>query len=91
MLYIGDNFWFQKMGNQLTGIAPSQILPVEHYLQDISEYEYDVSLGSTRFFKVQAFWPFTYYVILLNTNKPPSLAKYHKMPLPFKYLPKKNP
>lgn len=41
------------MGNQLTGIAPSQILPVEQYLTDIAnEYEYECSLGSTRFFKV---------------------------------------
>ncbi len=40
------------MGNQLTGIAPSQILPVEHYLTDVSDYEFDTSLGSTRFFKV---------------------------------------
>ncbi|KAL8601719.1 hypothetical protein ACOMHN_033895 [Nucella lapillus] len=40
------------MGNQLTGVAPSQILPVEHYLSDNTEYEYESSLGSTRFFKV---------------------------------------
>ncbi|XP_055958193.1 phosphoinositide 3-kinase regulatory subunit 4 [Patella vulgata] len=40
------------MGNQLTGIAPSQILPVEQYLADIGDYEYQTSLGSTRFFKV---------------------------------------
>ncbi|XP_052760753.1 phosphoinositide 3-kinase regulatory subunit 4-like [Mya arenaria] len=40
------------MGNQLTGIAPSQILPVEHYLTDTPEAEFDISLGSTRFFKV---------------------------------------
>ncbi|XP_076085974.1 phosphoinositide 3-kinase regulatory subunit 4-like isoform X1 [Mytilus galloprovincialis] len=41
------------MGNQLTGIAPSQILPVEQYLTDVSsEYEFECSLGSTRFFKV---------------------------------------
>lgn len=40
------------MGNQLTGVAPSQILPVEHYLADNIEYEYESSLGSTRFFKV---------------------------------------
>ncbi|KAL4221189.1 phosphoinositide-3-kinase [Mactra antiquata] len=40
------------MGNQLTGIAPSQILPVEQYLTDLPEYEFDCSLGSTRFFKV---------------------------------------
>ncbi|PVD36888.1 hypothetical protein C0Q70_03878 [Pomacea canaliculata] len=39
------------MGNQLTGVAPSQILPVEHYLADNTEYEYESSLGSTRFFK----------------------------------------
>ena len=29
------------MGNQLTGIAPSQILPVDHYLTDLPDYEYD--------------------------------------------------
>jgi len=30
------------MGNQLTGIAPSQILPVEQYLTDVSsEYEFE--------------------------------------------------
>lgn len=40
------------MGNQLTGIAPSQILPVEQYLSDIPDYEFEISLGSTRFFKV---------------------------------------
>ncbi|KAL5015431.1 hypothetical protein ScPMuIL_009701 [Solemya velum] len=40
------------MGNQLTGIAPSQILPVEQYLTDVPDYEYDSSLGSTRFLKV---------------------------------------
>ncbi|XP_058797917.1 phosphoinositide 3-kinase regulatory subunit 4 isoform X2 [Phymastichus coffea] len=40
------------MGNQLVGIAPSQIFPVEHYLTDHSEYKFDASLGSTRFFKV---------------------------------------
>lgn len=30
------------MGNQLTGIAPSQILPVEHYLTDVPDYEFDL-------------------------------------------------
>uniref|UniRef100_A0A8C4N7G5 non-specific serine/threonine protein kinase n=1 Tax=Eptatretus burgeri TaxID=7764 RepID=A0A8C4N7G5_EPTBU len=40
------------MGNQLAGIAPSQILSVESYFSDITEYVYDKSLGSTRFFKV---------------------------------------
>lgn len=40
------------MGNQLAGIAPSQILSVDSYFNDIPEYEYDRSLGSTRFFKV---------------------------------------
>ena len=40
------------MGNQLTGIVPSQILPVEHYLQEVKNFEYEASLGSTRFFKV---------------------------------------
>lgn len=41
-----------KMGNQLVGIAPSQIFPVEHYLTDHSDLLFDISLGSTRFFKV---------------------------------------
>ncbi|XP_011497042.1 PREDICTED: phosphoinositide 3-kinase regulatory subunit 4 [Ceratosolen solmsi marchali] len=40
------------MGNQLVGIAPSQIFPVEHYLTDHSDLRFDISLGSTRFFKV---------------------------------------
>ncbi|XP_031568622.1 phosphoinositide 3-kinase regulatory subunit 4-like [Actinia tenebrosa] len=40
------------MGNQLTGIAPSQILSVDHYFSDLADYEFDGSLGSTRFFKV---------------------------------------
>ncbi|XP_014273976.1 phosphoinositide 3-kinase regulatory subunit 4 [Halyomorpha halys] len=40
------------MGNQLVGIAPSQILPVEHYLNEHPDLIFDVSLGSTRFFKV---------------------------------------
>ncbi|XP_035209822.1 phosphoinositide 3-kinase regulatory subunit 4-like, partial [Stegodyphus dumicola] len=40
------------MGNQLTGIVPSQIFPVEYYLADLSDYTFDLNLGSTRFFKV---------------------------------------
>ncbi|GAB6018579.1 General transcription factor II-I repeat domain-containing protein 1 [Chamberlinius hualienensis] len=40
------------MGNQLAGIAPSQIFPVEHYLADIPDFHFVSSLGSTRFFKV---------------------------------------
>ncbi|KAM9723786.1 LOW QUALITY PROTEIN: phosphoinositide 3-kinase regulatory subunit 4 [Menidia menidia] len=40
------------MGNQLAGIAPSQILSVDSYFSDIHDHEYDRSLGSTRFFKV---------------------------------------
>ncbi|KAJ8665411.1 hypothetical protein QAD02_007073 [Eretmocerus hayati] len=40
------------MGNQLVGIAPSQIFPVEHYLTDHNDLRFDKSLGSTRFFKV---------------------------------------
>jgi len=31
-----------KMGNQLVGIAPSQIFPVEHYLTDHSDLLFDV-------------------------------------------------
>ena len=40
------------MGNQLVGAAPAQILPVEYYMSDISDLEYDANLGSTRFLKV---------------------------------------
>ncbi|KAJ3642279.1 hypothetical protein Zmor_025079 [Zophobas morio] len=40
------------MGNQLVGIAPSQIFPVERYLTDHPELKFDIGLGSTRFFKV---------------------------------------
>jgi len=28
------------MGNQLTGIAPSQILPVEQYLTDVPQFHF---------------------------------------------------
>ena len=40
------------MGNQLVGAAPAQIFPVEHYMSDIADLEFDASLGSTRFLKV---------------------------------------
>ena len=41
------------MGNQLVALAPSQIFPVEHYIQDIQDLaRHEVNLGSTRFFKV---------------------------------------
>ncbi|XP_059055850.1 phosphoinositide 3-kinase regulatory subunit 4 [Achroia grisella] len=40
------------MGNQLVGVAPSQIYPVEHYLSDHVDLKFDTSLGSTRFLKV---------------------------------------
>ena len=39
------------MGNQLVGAAPAQIFPVEHYLSDITDLDFDASLGSTRFLK----------------------------------------
>ena len=29
------------MGNQLSGIAPSQILSVEYYFSDLSDFEFD--------------------------------------------------
>lgn len=29
------------MGNQLVGIAPSEIFPVEHYLTDHSQLQFD--------------------------------------------------
>uniref|UniRef100_A0A452DLG0 Protein kinase domain-containing protein n=1 Tax=Capra hircus TaxID=9925 RepID=A0A452DLG0_CAPHI len=40
------------MGNQLAGIAPSQILSVQSYFSDIHDFEYDKSLGEYSFFKV---------------------------------------
>lgn len=41
------------MGNQLVAIAPQQVHPVEYYLNDYNtEYEFNGSLGSTRFLKV---------------------------------------
>ncbi|XP_056633826.1 phosphoinositide 3-kinase regulatory subunit 4 isoform X2 [Diorhabda sublineata] len=40
------------MGNQLVGIAPSQIYTVDRYLTDIPNIKFDTSLGSTRFLKV---------------------------------------
>ena len=40
------------MGNQLVGAAPAQIFPVEHYLSDITDLDFDANLGSTRFLKV---------------------------------------
>ncbi len=40
------------MGNQLAGAAPSQIFPVEHYLTDLPDLQFEASLGSTRFMKV---------------------------------------
>ncbi|KAK3857919.1 hypothetical protein Pcinc_035857 [Petrolisthes cinctipes] len=40
------------MGNQLAGIAPSQIFPVETYLFELPDIQYESSLGSTRFLKV---------------------------------------
>lgn len=40
------------MGNQLAGIAPSQIFPVETYLSELSDVQYETSLGQTRFIKV---------------------------------------
>lgn len=33
--------WNSEMGNQLSGIAPSQILSVESYFSDLPDYEFD--------------------------------------------------
>ncbi|XP_050460541.1 phosphoinositide 3-kinase regulatory subunit 4 [Cataglyphis hispanica] len=52
ILVLSKLYLSSKMGNQLVGIAPSQIFPVEHYLTDHSDLLFDVNLGSTRFFKV---------------------------------------
>ena len=43
------------MGSQLSALAPTSIHPVDYYLTDLSSSEqlaFDISLGSTRFFKV---------------------------------------
>nr|XP_014094276.1 phosphoinositide 3-kinase regulatory subunit 4 [Bactrocera oleae]XP_036213743.1 phosphoinositide 3-kinase regulatory subunit 4 [Bactrocera oleae] len=39
------------MGNQLVGIAPSQIYPMDHYFSG-TEIVFESNMGSTRFFKV---------------------------------------
>ncbi len=31
-----------RMGNQLAGVAPSQIFPVEHYLTDLQDLTFEV-------------------------------------------------
>ena len=41
------------MGNNLAATAPSQILSVDSYLGDATDYQFDKSLGSTRFMKVE--------------------------------------
>ena len=33
--------FYTSLGNQLSGIAPSQILSVEHYFSDLSDFEFD--------------------------------------------------
>jgi phosphoinositide-3-kinase regulatory subunit 4 len=40
------------MGNSLVGSAPQAIHPIEYYLSDVGEFQYQCSLGSTRFLKV---------------------------------------
>ena len=40
------------MGNQLTARVPSHILSAETYLGELSNFEFQDNLGSTRFFKV---------------------------------------
>ena len=50
------------MGNQLVGAAPAQIFPVEHYMSDITDLDFDASLGSTRFLKAAR------YVRIIITN-----------------------
>ncbi|XP_065916552.1 phosphoinositide 3-kinase regulatory subunit 4-like isoform X2 [Dysidea avara] len=40
------------MGNQITSTAPTQILPLESYFNELQEYGKPHSLGSTRFLKV---------------------------------------
>jgi phosphoinositide-3-kinase regulatory subunit 4 len=40
------------MGNQLQGTAPTAIHPIEYYLSDVGEFQFLLSLGSTRFLKV---------------------------------------
>ena len=51
LFILNDRFYFLQgfrmyvefqMGNQLSGIAPSQILPVDHYLTDMADYEFDI-------------------------------------------------
>ena len=38
------------MGNQLSSIAPSQILSVDHYFADLNDYDYDIRYIYTVYF-----------------------------------------
>ncbi|XP_054156048.1 phosphoinositide 3-kinase regulatory subunit 4-like [Oppia nitens] len=40
------------MGNALVGTVSQAIHPIDHYLADVPEFQYQSSLGSTRFLKV---------------------------------------
>lgn len=54
------------MGNQLSSIAPSQILSVDHYLTDLYDYEYDSRYGLT--FRGDVFPLFTTFPTTLHTQ-----------------------
>ena len=41
-----------RMGSHLSGIAPAQILSAENYFTELPDFQFDSSLGSTRFLKV---------------------------------------
>ena len=36
--------WLGEMGNQITAIAPAQILPLENYFNDLTEFSKPVRL-----------------------------------------------
>lgn len=70
------------MGNQLSGIAPSQILSVEHYFSDLPDIEFDGrwdylcrSYSERWNFRLlivlETFAPVS-YIIIYNTNPSPN-------------------
>ena len=56
------------MGNQLVGIAPSQIFPVEHYLTDHSDLQFDIRLVSQQLLLFTLFIGLNIYRIYLYSK-----------------------
>lgn len=57
-----------KMGNQLSSIAPSQILSVDHYFSDLRDYEYDIRYFKSLHLSHYATSNLTKQTVLLKCN-----------------------